>query len=227
MYKETALIITTPSNPTGIIAPTDILVRLSKTAAQKKCLLLLDEVYREFMWDIKEIDNSRRDELDLQNTCVFRSFSKTLAIPGWRIGHVITSPERIENMATQHDALYIGGSTIAQYAITEVLTNHHDALLQYIKDLRSMLARNHDLLADAFTSYGMEPALPIQGAYYMMIKHNRESDMGAMEELRKKKVVVTPANILYSDSSKDTGYIRIHFAVSKQTANAVAKILKK
>ena len=69
--------------------------------------------------------------------------------------------------------------------------------------------------------------LPVSATYYMLILHNRESDMAAMEELIKKRIVVTPANILFSDSAKDTGYIRIHFAVAEGVAERVAGILRK
>jgi len=225
MSKVDALIITSPSNPTGQVVPADILVEFSQEAAKNKCLLILDEVYREFNWSEKTPDDSIYAQLDLSYTVIARSFSKTLAIPGWRVGFAITSPERIERMATVHDSIYIGGSTIAQYALAEALKNHGDEIDQYVRDLRKLLEQNRDKLAKAFQDYGMEPVLPIEGAYYMLIKHNRASDVAAMEELMEKKVVVTPANILYSDPSKDTGYIRIHFGVSADTADKVAKAL--
>ena len=58
-----------------------------------------------------------------------------------------------------------------------------------------------------------------------LLKHNRESDMAAMEELMAKKIAVTPLNILFSDPSRDTGYIRVHFALAKETALKVREIL--
>ena len=58
-----------------------------------------------------------------------------------------------------------------------------------------------------------------------MLKHNKRSDMAVVEELVEKKIVVTPANILYADSTKETGYIRIHFAVADGVADKVVEIL--
>ncbi len=59
----------------------------------------------------------------------------------------------------------------------------------------------------------------------MMLKHHGKSDMAVVEELIQKKIVITPGNILFADSSKDTGYIRLHFAVAEGVADKVAGIL--
>ena len=224
MKDADAFLLTTPANPTGVVATPDRLARFSKVAKETNCLLVIDDMYREFIWG-EEFDDSEYANIDFTTTILLRSFSKTLAIPGWRTGFAVTSPERVEAMATVHDSLYLGGSTIGQYALAHTFSNSMSEIDVYVSDLRAMLLRNHSLLEEAFTAYGMNP-LPVPGAYYMIIKHNRESDMVAMEELIAKKVVTTPVNILFSDTSKDTGYIRAHFACSEEHAKQVADILK-
>jgi len=226
MSKVKAAVFTTPANPTGQMASMDILQKLGEAAAKNDCLLLVDEMYREFIWDNSSIDDSDYDELNFSKTVLLRSFSKTFAIPGWRVGFAVTSSERIEQMAVRHDALYIGGSAIAQHTLAVALGNNLQELNQYVADLRKILQVNMKILAEAFEGYGMDP-LPVPATYYMLLKHNRKSDLAAMEELIEKKVVVTPVNILFSDSSKNTGYIRIHFAVAEGVAEKVAGILRK
>jgi aspartate/methionine/tyrosine aminotransferase len=226
MNEADAIIITTPANPTGQVASATTLQQLSKTAKEKKCLLVLDEMYREFIWDEKERNDSEYANLDLSKTVVVRSWSKTFAIPGWRIGFVVTSPDRIEAMAVRHDALYIGGSTIAQNAMAEALNEHLDELDQYVDNLRNTLLQNKEILEKAFTEYGLTP-LPITATYYTLLKHDRNTDIAMVEELITKKIVATPANILFNDSTKETGYIRIHFAVASGVAEKVATILEK
>ncbi len=224
MDEVDGVLLTTPANPTGQVASVDVLRKLSKIAKEKNCLLVLDEMYREFIWDEEKRDDSAYADLDLTKTVVVRSWSKTFAIPGWRVGFAVTSPERIENMAVRHDAMYIGGSTIAQNALAVCLDQHLDELDKYVDDLRVMLMRNKEILERAFVRYGLTP-LPVPATYYMLLKHDRESDMAMVEELIKKKVVTTPANILFNDTTKETGYIRIHFAVKPEVAKEVAKIL--
>ena len=226
MSEVDAVIVTTPANPTGQVASVEVLRELSERAKEENCLLVLDEMYREFVWDEDKRDDSEYMNLDLSSTVIVRSWSKTLAIPGWRIGFVITSPDRVEEMAVRHDALYIGGSTIAQHAMAKALDQHLDELNQYVDDLRQTLLQNKAILEKAFTEYGLTP-LPVPATYYTLLKHDRDSDMTMVEELIAKKIVTTPVNILYNDSTKNTGYIRIHFAVADGVAEKVAAILGK
>ncbi|MEX1997835.1 MAG: pyridoxal phosphate-dependent aminotransferase [Candidatus Andersenbacteria bacterium] len=225
MQNVAVAILTTPANPTGQLASPVVLKMLSEAATARGCLLIVDEMYREFIWNQSVLaDDNSYNDLKLNKMVIVRSFSKTLCIPGWRVGFAITTPERIEAMAPRHDALYIGGSTIAQYAVAKTLTDNLSEITRYIADLQTQLQDNRKMLATAFRQYGMEP-LPVTATYYMLIKHNRESDIAAMEELIAKKVVVTPVNILFSDPSQDTGYIRIHFAISQENCQKVASIL--
>lgn len=226
MVEVGTLILTTPANPTGQVASPSILQALAKRAAATGSFLLIDEMYREFNWSEETPDDSAYGQMDLSRTVVLRGFSKTFSIPGWRAGFAVTVPERMEKMAAIHDSLYLGGSTVAQHALAAALNKNLSALNGYVSDLRTLLKSNMTVLAAAFRAYGMEP-LPVPATYYMIIKHNRSSDAAAVEELLAKKIAVTPLNILYSDSSRDTGYIRIHFAVRPEVAQEVAKALVK
>jgi aspartate/methionine/tyrosine aminotransferase len=215
-----ALILTSPANPTGQYADPETLRRLSEIATETKHLLILDEMYREFIWSEPTPDDAPWNKINLEYTVVVRSFSKTFAIPGWRAGFAITSPERVEKMAAVHDSLYIGGSTLAQYALAEALNKGAEDLQGYVSQLRKILQQNREQLVEAFRGIGMEP-LPVPATYYMLIKHNRESDSAAFEELLPKKIVVAPLNIFRAHAKADTGYIRAHFAISPEDCQRV------
>jgi len=224
MKENDALILTSPANPTGHVAPFETLKKLSENAVTRNCFLIVDETYREFIWDNPPVNDEQYNGINFEKTVAIRSFSKTLSIPGWRVGFAITSPNNIERMATVHDSFYIGGSTIAQYALARSFSRTRDELMSYVSNLRETFLFNLDVLTRSFKAYGMEP-LPVSATYYMLLKHDESSDMEAVKKLMKRGIVTTPLNILYSDSEKDTGYIRIHFAVSKETAEKVADIL--
>ncbi len=226
MKDADALVLTNPANPSGHIAPVEILKRLSNAAVENSCFFIIDETYREFIWDDPPEDDSRYAEMNYENCALVRSFSKTFSIPGWRVGYAVTSPERVESMSTAHDGLYIGGSTIAQHAMAKVLDNNIKELDLHVSELRKILLCNKGKLAKAFTGYGMEP-IETPATYFMLVKHNRESDMAAVKELLEKKIVVTPANILFSNPGKDTGFIRIHFAIKPENCDLVVNILNR
>ena len=223
LAEADAMILTNPANPTGQAIPTESLQRLSHAAAEHNCLLVLDEVYRDFYWN-SEHDDSVYQQLDLSNTVVARSFSKSLAIPGWRVGFAISAAERIEQMARHHDALYIGASTLGQYVLADAWQQQPDELVAYLNDLRDLLQENLKTLAPAFTALGMEP-LPVPATYYLLIKHNRASEQEAFDELLAKKIVVTPASLLTSTPDTDTGFIRIHFGITAEQREQVVNSL--
>ncbi|HLD25858.1 MAG TPA: aminotransferase class I/II-fold pyridoxal phosphate-dependent enzyme, partial [Candidatus Andersenbacteria bacterium] len=129
-----------------------------------------------------------------------------------------------EKLAARHDALYLGGSTLAQHALALALQKNDAALRQYATTLRQTLSANEQMLREAFALIGMEP-LPVPGAYYMLIKHNRGSDEAAMIELQEKKIATVPVNMLRADRRSNTGHIRIHFGVRPETAEKVRQLL--
>ncbi|MGH7928306.1 MAG: pyridoxal phosphate-dependent aminotransferase, partial [Candidatus Binatia bacterium] len=226
MASAKAFILTTPANPTGQVVTPRQLHMISTTATQTDCLVLVDEMYREFIWHENTPDDSPYDQLDLTHTVILRSFSKTYAIPGWRIGFAITSPERIETMATTHDAFYIGGSTIAQHAMARALIERGKELAAYVRELRQELLANKRLLQAAFEAQGFD-ALDCPAAYYLLLKHERNTDMDAVEALIKENVVTTPLSVLTSTPDSPTGYIRIHFAISPKTRQGVIEALQR
>ena len=223
MTEADALILTNPANPTGQTVPTELLTRLSQAATEHNCLLVLDEVYRDFYWN-DEHDDSVYQQLDLSSTVVARSFSKSLAIPGWRVGFAISAPERIERMAGHHDALYIGASTLGQYVLAEAWQQQANELIAYLRDLRGLLQENLEALTPVFTALGMEP-LPVPASYYLLLKHNRASEQEAFDELLAKKIVITPASLLTSTPDQESGFIRIHFGITAEQREQVLEQL--
>lgn len=97
-------------------------------------------------------------------------------------------------------------------------------MTEYVTGLRQLLLANKSAFARAFTTVGME-ALPVPAAYYMLLKHNRASDMAAVDELLERGVAAVPLSLLMNDTNRDTGHVRVHFAVRPETTQAVVKAL--
>lgn len=70
----------------------------------------------------------------------------------------------------------------------------------------------------------MEPALP-RGAFYMLVEHKRADDVTAMKELLARGVAMAPGIPFFADQSKSSGYIRVHFTVSRDTVQRVREKL--
>ena len=216
-----ACIITSPANPTGQCASAETVRELSQAATSSGCLLLIDEIYREFHWDEIDIDDTHYRDIDLTATCIARSFSKTLSIPGWRVGYSISSPENVEHFSSLHDPVYLGGVGSSQQALAEALMNQRGALEVHIQAVREQLQESRRLLVEAAEARGWKP-LATPGAYYLVVHTPGEDDMAVCEALLESGVAATPLRVLYADTSVPREYIRLHFAVSPEIAAAAA-----
>lgn len=215
-----AAIITTPANPTGQIATIPDLKKILAAGQRHDCFIVLDEIYRDFIWNEPIPDDAVYSDLDLSRASIVRSFSKTLSVSGWRIGYLLSSPALIEAIINRHDPLFGGASTIAQNTLAVGLTDHYQTITRYIHELRELCQANLAVLADAFSAYGMVPTIP-PAAYYMLMKHNRASDIAAMEELIERQIVTLPGRAIYSHPDINTDYIRIQVGITAENRQRV------
>lgn len=156
---------------------------------------------------------------------VLRGFSKTLAIAGWRVGYTIAAPDFIQRMTHQiHDALYVGAPSLPQHVLARALRENRTELGRFVGENVALYRENRTQVADIFRSIGMEPVLP-QGAFYMLAKHHRADDVTAMKELLTRGVAVAPGVPFFADQTTSSGYIRVHFAVSRETVQQVREKL--
>lgn len=218
-----ACIIANPANPTGLVLTSDELERLYQLCKQYNVLLIVDEVYREFVWE-GQYTSLLSTADSLEHLVILRSFSKNLGLAGWRAGYAITTPERRVQMTHLHDALYVGAPAPVQIVLTELLAQHANVVQSFIQELIESYRQNRANIIDAFTAFGMQP-LPKQGAYYMLIQHNRSSDLTATQELLDKGIAVAPGIPFYRPNTLDTGFLRIHFALSQANCEKVVTIL--
>ncbi|TSC72191.1 MAG: aminotransferase, class I/II superfamily protein [Parcubacteria group bacterium Gr01-1014_38] len=219
-----AAIICNPANPSGAVWPRALLESAIDIARGKDVLLIVDETYKDYVWEGSFISPLTLTD-DWRGLVVLRSFSKTLAIAGWRAGYTISAPERIAAMTHQiHDALYVGAPSLPQLVLTRALRTHRAELDRFVTENVARYRESRTQLADVFHSVGMEPVLP-QGTFYMLVKHNRESDIAATTELLDAGVAVAPGQAFFQDPTKPSGTIRIHFAVSPETVEEVRKRL--
>jgi aminotransferase len=217
MPQVRAAVIANPTNPSGVVWPRALLESLLEIASDLNVLLIVDETYKDYIWEGEFVSPLHLTDA-WDSLVVLRGFSKTLAIAGWRAGYTISSPERITQMTHQiHDALYVGAPKLPQLVLARALREHRAELDRFIKENVALYRESRTQIAEVFRSIGMEPVLP-DGAFYMLVKHHRADDMAAMKELLDLGVAVAPGVPFFADQSRSSGYIRIHFAVSPETA---------
>jgi len=119
--KSKAIILNFPSNPTGEIMTRDELKPIIDLAVDNNLLILTDEVYEKCIFtDDKHIRVPKLDGA-YERTLLLNSFSKTLCVPGWRIGYVAGPKELISPIVKMHSFVVANAPSAQQNAIGEFL----------------------------------------------------------------------------------------------------------
>ncbi|MGL4563280.1 MAG: pyridoxal phosphate-dependent aminotransferase [Brevinema sp.] len=115
--KTKMIILNNPHNPTGVVWDQKTLSEILTWAEKKNIFVLADEVCMVEVFDGNSFHSMAKIKKSFKNLAVVRSFSKTIAIPGWRIGWVIAEPELIAKIATIQGSSTGGVHSVAQFAL--------------------------------------------------------------------------------------------------------------
>ena len=210
--KVKAVLINTPNNPSGVVYSTPTLQRLADILREKSkeyghiIYLISDEPYREIVF---EGVDSPCVSYFYDNTIMCYSFSKSLSLPGERIGYIIV-PDEMEDSKRVMAAVNGAGRALG-FVCAPVLFQRVAAMCADVPSDIAAYARNRDLLYNGLTELGYECVRP-QGAFYLFVK-SPEPDANAFSEKAKKHdVLVVP-----SDSFGCPGYVRISYCVAEKT----------
>ena len=206
-----AILINSPNNPTGKVISEEELNNLVSILNKKSkefshpIFLISDEPYRELVYDdikVPYITNY------YDNSIVCYSFSKSLSLPGERIGYIIVNPKCIETVmvykaiaGAARSLGYVCAPSLFQYMIPNCLGKTSDI---------NIYKENRDILYNTLSEYGYNLVKP-EGAFYLFMKSLDEDAMKFSELAKKYELLLVP-----SDSFGYPGYIRISYCVSKE-----------
>ena len=223
--KTKAVIVNSPNNPSGVVASEDTITKLCRILKNKQeeyghpIFLISDEPYRELTYgDVKVPYLTKYYD----NTIVCYSFSKSLSLPGERIGYILV-PDEVENSNLIYKAVCGAGRAMGFVCAPSLMQFIIPKCIGCTSDI-SVYQKNRDLLLDIFAENGFEARKP-DGAFYLFLK-SPESDASAFcEKAKKYELLLVP-----SDSFGFPGYVRVASCVStdmiKRSASAFKKLAK-
>ncbi len=220
--RTRAIIVNSPNNPTGAVLTEESAARLGDLlrASEKQygapIYLLSDEPYRELVYgDVKVPCLLNYYE----NTLVCYSFSKSLSLPGERIGYILVSPRATDPLAL-YQAVCGAGRALGFVCAPALFQYMIPSVLGMTSDL-TVYDTNRKMLYDALTSYGYEAVKP-DGAFYLFVKA-LEEDANAFCERAKEQELLLVA----SDSFGCGGYVRISYCVTTEQIERSLPAFKK
>lgn len=207
--KVKAIIITSPSNPTGVAYNEAEVLALSETLKKYPVFVISDEIYSELNYETKHVSFGKYLR---EQTILINGLSKSHAMTGWRIGFIFAPVELTEQIIKVHQYLVTSASTISQKAAVR-------ALVQGISDaeiMREEYRERRDYVYQAMTKLGFDVARP-SGAFYIFAKipANLEQDsMAFCIDLAEKNQLAIIPGIAFGPEGE--GYVRISYAASME-----------
>lgn len=210
--RTRAVIINNPNNPTGVVYSEETLKRLSQIMEKKQSeyktdiYLISDEPYRELVYDGITVPYPVKY---YRNTIVGYSYSKSLSLPGERIGYLVI-PSDISDFENVYSAANVAtrilGFVNAPSLMQRVVARCVDAEVD-----TSPYNRNRELLYNALSEYGFECVKP-QGAFYLFVKSPVQDEKVFVEAAKKHHILLVPGS-----SFECPGFVRLAYCISYET----------
>lgn len=208
--RTKAVIINTPNNPTGVVYSEETIKNLAAVLEKKQrefgtaIYLIADEPYRELAYDGVEVPYLTKY---YANTIVGYSYSKSLSLPGERIGYLVIPNEaddyeNLWNAAVIANRIlgFVNAPSLQQLAVAKCLDEATDI---------SAYDTNRKLLYQKLTELGFECAKP-EGAFYMWVKAMEPDDSAFANKAKEYNLLLVPGS-----SFMCPGYVRIAYCVDK------------
>jgi aspartate/methionine/tyrosine aminotransferase len=209
--RTKAIIFNSPVNPTGTVADEETVRGMAELAARKNVVLISDEIYRAFCYDGPFVSPAKYNP----DTLVIDGFSKTYAIPGWRLGYAHGPSAVIHEMIKLQQYSFVCAPQPMQWAGAVAMDVD---MTQHINDYR----RKRDMVVAGLAD-DYELVTP-RGAFYAFPK----TPWGTGQEfcihaIEKHKLLIVPGNVF---SQRDT-HFRISYAAPDETLERGIEALRK
>ena len=207
--KTAAVLVNSPNNPSGVVYGRETVEKLAALLAQKSAeyghtiYLISDEPYRELVYGGVEVPYLPAYYKD---TLVCYSYSKSLSLPGERIGYIFVSPQ-----AKDAGELYLavcGAGRALGYVCAPSLFQKVIARCQGMTSDVSVYEKNRNTLLSALTSYGFKCVRP-DGAFYLFVRSPEPDANAFCERAKQYDLLLVPG-----DDFGCKGYVRIAYCVS-------------
>ncbi len=207
--KTKSLIVNSPNNPSGVVYTEETIKNLAALLEKKAAeyghpvYLITDEPYRELVYDgikVPFVPNYYR------NTIVCYSFSKSLALPGERIGYVLV-PQQIDDARGIYAAVCGAGRALGYVCAPSLMQHVLEKCCGLVSDINEYKEKR-DLLYNALTDMGFTCIHP-DGAFYLFVKSPEPDAQAFSEKAKKYDLLLVPA-----DSFGTPGFVRIAYCTA-------------
>jgi aspartate aminotransferase len=225
--KTRAVIINSPSNPTGMIYSSEELKALGQVCLEKNILIVSDEIYEKLIYDNnKHISIAQLSPQLKEQTIIINGVSKSHSMTGWRIGYAAGNKEIITAMTNLASHSTSNPTTTAQYGTIAAYTGSQEPVEQMRKAFESRLIKIYDQLISIEGFSCIKP----QGAFYLFPNVKKAAELTGFETvdafveglLEEEMVAVIPGSGFGAPDN-----IRLSYATSLDALEGAIKRINK
>jgi aminotransferase len=222
--KTRAVVVCTPSNPSGKMFSREDLSALARVAKKHDLLVITDEIYEYIRYDGRPHVSPATVGGLRDRTVTIMGLSKTFSITGWRLGYAVAPPELTGAITLVNDLYYVCAPTPLQLGAAAGFA----APQSYFDELQSGYQRKRDAICSALSAAGLPPIVP-QGAYYVLADCSRlglsTSRDAAMRVLETARVASVPGSAFYRGAEGEK-LLRFCFAKDDEVLDEACRRLR-
>lgn len=208
--KTKAILINSPNNPTGAVIEPEEMEKLAHLARRHDLLVISDEIYEDFIYDREHVSIGSIYE----KTLTLNGFSKSHAMPGWRLGYAHGPRELIDAMSQLQQYSFVCAPSFAQIAAVRALETSGDEIVTRHR-------RKRDMVVEALSgSYRLHGA---QGAIYVFPEAPGGDADAFVDKAVDNNVFIVPG----STFSERRSHFRLCYAAADDVLAQGLEILKK
>ncbi len=220
--RTKAILLNSPSNPTGAVFSTDDLHQIADFSRKHDLMIISDDVYEKIVYDKLQTETFAHISDMKERTILINAFSKTYAMTGWRLGYAAASPEIVTTMIKLHSCMNSCASSVSQAAGIAALNGPQDSVGEMVDEFQ----RRRDYFVDALNEIDGFHCVKPQGAFYAFVnvsEINSSSEEVALDLLKKIGVASVPGSAF---GGHGEGYIRFSYAASMNSLESAINRMK-
>jgi len=218
--KTRALVLNTPSNPTGMVYTKDELEKIAEIAVKNNIYIIFDEIYEKLVYEGEHTNIATLGDEIRDLTIIVNGLAKTYAMTGWRIGFVAANKKLAKAMGNIQSHATSNPNSIAQAAAVEALNGDQSI----IETMKKTYIERRDYMVDKINSIdGLSCKTP-HGAFYVFMnvkdvlnKEHYGKMINTANELCQDILDRALVALVPSEGFGVDGYVRLSYATSMDT----------
>lgn len=209
--RTKAIIVNTPSNPTGVVYGNEILHELLELCHGKSVKIISDEAYEDLVYEGRHISIGSLETTPQQVVSVF-TLSKSYSMTGWRAGYIVADKRFVERMGRFMDQAFTCFPPFIQHASALALDSMDPKVAEFRKDLE----KKREFTLKRLNEVSGIHVNKVSGAFYIFPGFDapKKSEEIARALLRDYNVAILPGSVF---GERGEGHVRLSYSVSMET----------